>query len=69
VRDQVRQALLTGFGEMDFISSAQCSTLFAQMSFWIIRRVDEQRGRRKIFGFSPAESLVLNEVVLDPDPT
>jgi hypothetical protein len=69
VRDQMRQGLLAGFGEMDFLSDPQGRTLFAQMGIWIVRRVDKQSSRRKISGFSPAELLVLNEIVLDPDPT
>ena len=67
--DQVRKRLFTGFGEMGFVSRPQGSAFFASVGFGIIRRVDEQRGRGKISSFSPAELLVLNEVVLDPDPT
>ena len=69
MRDEVREGLFAGFGEMDFLSSPQGRALFASMGFWIVRRVDEQRGRRKIFTFSPPELLILNEIVLDPDPT
>jgi len=51
------------------VPSPQGAALFAQTGFWIVRRVDEQRGGGKIFCFSPSELPVLKEVVLDPDPT
>src|SRR5579859_705158 len=60
VRDEVREGLFAGFGEMDFLSSPQGCALFASMGESRVRRVDEQRGRRKIFGFSPLELFILN---------
>ena len=65
--DQVGQRPFTGFGEVNFVSCPQGRALFAPMGFGIIRRVNEQRGGGKISHFSPAQLLVLNAVVLDPD--
>lgn len=68
--DEVGKHLLTGFGEMDFIPGPQGRALLTQVSFRIVRRVDEQSGRGNIFGFSPSQVPdFVKEVVLDPDPT
>lgn len=68
--DEVGERLFAGFGEMDFIPRPQGRALFASVSFRIVRRGDEQRGGRKVSGFSPSQmSVFFNEVVLDPDPT
>jgi len=67
--NQVRQRLFTRLGEMNLVTGPQGAPLFPQASLGIVRGVDEQRGRGKIFRLSPPQVLILHPVVLDPNPT
>ena len=67
--DEVRQGLLTGFGEMDLLPGPHGRALFAPMGIGIVRRVNDQRSGRKISGLSPSQvPVIFKEGVLDPEP-
>ncbi len=67
MRDEMRGIFLTGFGEMHFIACPSRLALFARAGFWIIGRVDELVGWRKILIAAPMELAFDPDVVLDPD--
>jgi len=67
MRNEVRQILLTGLGEMDFVSRPHRAALFAEPRFWIVWRVDELRRRRNIVLISPPKRTIFRAIVLHPD--
>jgi hypothetical protein len=55
VRDQVRQIILTGFGNMDFVADPLRGVLTGIVGFNVIRGADELRRRGDVIRLTPAQ--------------
>src|SRR5689334_11457592 len=69
IRNQMRQVIVTRFGEMNFVSFPLRVAFLTPAGFRIIRRTDQQWGWGKILRYAPAHrrTRLTSIKLLDPD--
>src|SRR5579885_3295143 len=67
--DQMRQALLTRLGEIDFVTRPHSAALFTKTGIGLIRRGEKLRSRRNISRLSPPYLAIFRARILHPDQT